>query len=159
MAWWTRRRALVVGAFAVVVVGGVTWAALASQPGPTPLARSATPSASASGPVCDAQFSVTKQWEGGYQGEVTVTAWAPLADWRVALNLEGATVSGSWDSTLAVGATGLATGGSLAYAYSRRQTQAVERFAAAAMETLLNAIEANDEDTGMHVRRVAACAR
>jgi HD-GYP domain-containing protein (c-di-GMP phosphodiesterase class II) len=53
---------------------------------------------------------------------------------------------------------GIATGGSLAYAYSRRQTQAVERFAAAAMETLLNAIEANDEDTGMHVRRVAACA-
>ena len=115
MAWWTRRRALVVGAFAVVVVGGVTWAALASQPGPTPLARSATPSASASGPVCDAQFSVTKQWEGGYQGEVTVTAWAPLAHWQVALNLEGATVSASWDSTLAVGATGLATAANLTY--------------------------------------------
>lgn len=34
----------------------------------------------------------------------------------------------------------------------------VERVAAAALETLLNAIEANDEETGMHVRRVAAYA-
>jgi endoglucanase len=65
--------------------------------------------------VCGAQLSVTKQWEGGYQGEVIVTAWAPLADWQVALNLEGATVSASWDSTLAVGATGLATAANLTY--------------------------------------------
>jgi HD-GYP domain-containing protein (c-di-GMP phosphodiesterase class II) len=34
----------------------------------------------------------------------------------------------------------------------------VERVAAAALETLLNAIQANDEQTGMHVRRVAAYA-
>jgi HD-GYP domain-containing protein (c-di-GMP phosphodiesterase class II) len=34
----------------------------------------------------------------------------------------------------------------------------VERVAAGALETLLNAIQANDEDTGMHVRRVAAYA-
>ena len=34
----------------------------------------------------------------------------------------------------------------------------VERVAAATLETLLNAIEANDEETGMHVRRVAAYA-
>ena len=34
----------------------------------------------------------------------------------------------------------------------------VERVAAGALETLLNAIEANDEETGMHVRRVAAYA-
>jgi HD-GYP domain-containing protein (c-di-GMP phosphodiesterase class II) len=53
---------------------------------------------------------------------------------------------------------GIATGGTLAYAYTRRGKRAVERFAAAALETVLNAIEANDEDTGMHVRRVAACA-
>jgi putative two-component system response regulator len=33
--------------------------------------------------------------------------------------------------------------------------QATERFAAAALETLLNAIDANDADTGAHVRRVA----
>lgn len=40
----------------------------------------------------------------------------------------------------------------------RRQREAMERFAAASLETLLNAIEANDPDTGMHVRRVASCA-
>ena len=34
----------------------------------------------------------------------------------------------------------------------------LERFGAAALETLLNAIEANDEQTGMHVRRVAVYA-
>jgi HD-GYP domain-containing protein (c-di-GMP phosphodiesterase class II) len=36
--------------------------------------------------------------------------------------------------------------------------QSTERFAAAALETLLNAIDANDADTGAHVRRVAASA-
>jgi HD-GYP domain-containing protein (c-di-GMP phosphodiesterase class II) len=35
---------------------------------------------------------------------------------------------------------------------------ATERFAAAAMETLLNAIDANDAETGAHVRRVATYA-
>ena len=34
----------------------------------------------------------------------------------------------------------------------------MERFAAASLETLLNAIEANDAQTGKHVRRVAASA-
>ena len=54
---------------------------------------------------------------------------------------------------------GVVAGGALAYeAHARRGQQAVERFAAAALETLLNAIEANDAETGMHVRRVAACA-
>jgi HD-GYP domain-containing protein (c-di-GMP phosphodiesterase class II) len=38
----------------------------------------------------------------------------------------------------------------------RRARAKVERFAAAGLETLLNAIEANDADTGRHVRRVAA---
>ena len=36
--------------------------------------------------------------------------------------------------------------------------QSAERFAAAALETLLNAIDANDADTGAHVRRVATYA-
>jgi len=40
----------------------------------------------------------------------------------------------------------------------RRSKRAVERFAGATLQTLLNAIEANDEQTGMHVRRVAAYA-
>lgn len=54
-------------------------------------------------------------------------------------------------------AVGAALGAGLIYR-ERRQRRAIERFAAAAMETLLNAIEANDEETGMHVRRVAASA-
>lgn len=48
--------------------------------------------------------------------------------------------------------------GTILVARERRARQAVERFAAAALETLLNAIEANDAQTGMHVRRVAAYA-
>ena len=41
--------------------------------------------------------------------------------------------------------------------FRREQTRrATERFAAAALETLLNAIDANDPETGAHVRRVAA---
>jgi HD-GYP domain-containing protein (c-di-GMP phosphodiesterase class II) len=41
----------------------------------------------------------------------------------------------------------------------REQTRrATERFAAAALETLLKAIDANDADTGAHVRRVATYA-
>ena len=40
----------------------------------------------------------------------------------------------------------------------RRHRLATQRFGAATLETLLNAIEANDEETGAHVRRVAAYA-
>ena len=47
--------------------------------------------------------------------------------------------------------------GLLAYR-ERRARRAVERFAAAGLETLLNAIQANDAQTGHHVRRVAAYA-
>jgi HD-GYP domain-containing protein (c-di-GMP phosphodiesterase class II) len=54
-------------------------------------------------------------------------------------------------------ALGAATGAVLVYR-DRRTLKSVERFAAAALEALLNAIEANDEETGMHVRRVAAGA-
>ena len=57
---------------------------------------------------------------------------------------------------LSIVAGGIA-GGVLVYR-QRRAKRAMERFAAAALETLLNAIEANDEETGLHVRRVAACA-
>lgn len=40
----------------------------------------------------------------------------------------------------------------------RRARHAAERFAAASLETLLNAIDANDAQTGAHVRRVATYA-
>jgi HD-GYP domain-containing protein (c-di-GMP phosphodiesterase class II) len=42
------------------------------------------------------------------------------------------------------------------YLRERSMRQAAERLAAATLETLLNAIEANDSITGAHVRRVAA---
>src|SRR5215213_9477342 len=55
---------------------------------------------------------------------------------------------------------GVIVGGALGglFLRERRSRGAVERFAGAALQTLLNAIEANDEQTGMHVRRVAAYA-
>jgi HD-GYP domain-containing protein (c-di-GMP phosphodiesterase class II) len=58
-------------------------------------------------------------------------------------------------STLAV-AAGVVTGALLIR--ERHHREAAERFAAASMETILNAIDANDAQTGAHVRRVAAYA-
>jgi HD-GYP domain-containing protein (c-di-GMP phosphodiesterase class II) len=52
---------------------------------------------------------------------------------------------------------GVVAGGAI-LARSHRTSQALERLAGAALETLLNAIEANDPATGSHVRRVAAHA-
>jgi len=48
--------------------------------------------------------------------------------------------------------------GSALVARERKMHRSLERFGAAALETLLNAIEANDHQTGMHVRRVAVHA-
>ena len=65
------------------------------------------------------------------------------------MNLSRATLAGA-SATAAAAAAVL---------IRREQTRrATERFAAAALETLLNAIDANDVDTGAHVRRVAAYA-
>jgi HD-GYP domain-containing protein (c-di-GMP phosphodiesterase class II) len=57
------------------------------------------------------------------------------------------------------GASATATAAAAAAVLLRREhvtRAATERFAAAALETLLNAIDANDADTGAHVRRVAS---
>jgi HD-GYP domain-containing protein (c-di-GMP phosphodiesterase class II) len=51
----------------------------------------------------------------------------------------------------------LVAGGALV-ARTRAKQARVERFAAATLETLLNVIEANDAETGMHLRRTAARA-
>ena len=65
------------------------------------------------------------------------------------MNLSRATLAGA-SATAAAAAAVL---------IRREQTRrATERFAAAALETLLNAIDANDANTGAHVRRVAAYA-
>ena len=57
---------------------------------------------------------------------------------------------------LAAGVAGIASGVLLLRAQHSRKR--MERFAAATLETLLNAIDANDRDTGAHVRRVATYA-
>ena len=50
----------------------------------------------------------------------------------------------------------LAAGAAVYYLKARRERGRIERLAAAALESLLNAIDANDPATGEHVRRVAA---
>ena len=44
------------------------------------------------------------------------------------------------------------------YGQNRRERRVRERLAAAGLESLLNAIDANDPQTGAHVRRVASYA-
>ena len=51
-----------------------------------------------------------------------------------------------------------ATAALLVLRRKRHEQQVSERFAAASLETLLNAIDANDAQTGAHVRRVATYA-
>jgi HD-GYP domain-containing protein (c-di-GMP phosphodiesterase class II) len=61
-------------------------------------------------------------------------------------------------SRVAIAGAG-ATAAAAAVLVRREQLRrTTERFAAAALETLLNAIDANDPETGAHVRRVAAYA-
>ena len=56
--------------------------------------------------------------------------------------------------------TAVALAGTAAATYlrERHKRSRAERFAAAALESLLRAIDANDHETGMHVRRTAAYA-
>jgi putative nucleotidyltransferase with HDIG domain len=55
----------------------------------------------------------------------------------------------------ALAAAGALAASTLLLEHERTDRQSAERFAAAALEALLNAIDANDADTGAHVRRVA----
>lgn len=57
--------------------------------------------------------------------------------------------------TSGIGAVALAVGAGMLYGKLRRERGRVERLAAAALESLLNAVDANDPETGKHVRRVA----
>src|SRR5258705_6328600 len=55
-------------------------------------------------------------------------------------------------------AAGAAAAAALLVRHELKGRQAAERIAAAALESLLKAIDANDPDTGAHVRRVASYA-
>jgi HD-GYP domain-containing protein (c-di-GMP phosphodiesterase class II) len=57
-----------------------------------------------------------------------------------------------------VGASATAAAAIALLVRREQMRRTTERFAAAALETLLNAIDANDANTGAHVRRVAAYA-
>jgi HD-GYP domain-containing protein (c-di-GMP phosphodiesterase class II) len=56
------------------------------------------------------------------------------------------------------GASATAAAAAVIFVRREQTRRATERFAAAALETVLNAIDANDPETGAHVRRVAAYA-
>lgn len=85
--------------------------------------KSPTPgtSSTAAGTGCAAGYSVASQWQGGFQGTVTVTAaGTALRGWTVRWTLaSGQTVSQSWNATLttsdsAVTATNVSYNGTLA---------------------------------------------
>ncbi|HJQ22112.1 MAG TPA: HD domain-containing phosphohydrolase [Gemmatimonadaceae bacterium] len=61
-------------------------------------------------------------------------------------------------SPLVAGIAGVAAGTAVLLTRAHRRRRRAERFAAAALESLLRAIDANDAQTGAHVRRVARYA-
>jgi lysophospholipase L1-like esterase len=73
------------------------------QPSPTPSDPGPTPT---NGPGdsngCTATYSVVNQWQGGFQADVTVTAWtAAISGWTVTWAYgDGQTVSTSWNATV-----------------------------------------------------------
>ncbi|MFI9580584.1 GDSL-type esterase/lipase family protein [Streptomyces sp. NPDC052236] len=62
--------------------------------------------------TCTASFRDASSWQGGYQGEVTVTntSAAPVSGWKVSVvPAGGATLSQVWNGTLGTAANGTAT--------------------------------------------------
>ncbi|GIJ24800.1 carbohydrate-binding domain-containing protein [Micromonospora lutea] len=84
----------------------------------TPPPNPTTPPPSTRG--CTATYSVTNQWQGGFQGEVQVTAGSsPITGWRVTWTFaNGQTITQAWNATIsasgsAVTATNVSFNGSL----------------------------------------------
>ena len=85
---------------------------------PPPPPNPTTPPPGAGG--CTATYSIVNQWQGGFQGEVQVTAGSSAINgWRVTWTFtNGQTISQSWNATIttsgsAVTATNVAYNGSL----------------------------------------------
>ncbi|MCB2411817.1 cellulase family glycosylhydrolase [Demequina sp. TTPB684] len=123
--WASRLRRVPVLAWVTItvilawIVAGSWWWASATEPEvatPTPsvtISPSATP---ATASACEAFAEVTNAWEGGFQVDVTVTSLrVAIDDWKVAFDLGSAVVDGSWNSALAVGASGPVTASSVEY--------------------------------------------
>ena len=77
----------------------------------------------------------------------------------ISLTLEGFMLTGAFTATLGAYYTGnpwmgvlAGIAGGIAIIRARQSRQRMERFAAATLETLLNAIDANDRDTGAQER-------
>ncbi|NUP24858.1 MAG: cellulose-binding protein, partial [Streptomyces sp.] len=63
-------------------------------------------------PACAAYFRVVSVWQGGYQGEVTVTnaSGSPVPGWTATVvPAGGARLTQVWNGTLGVGADGTPT--------------------------------------------------
>ncbi len=55
--------------------------------------------------ACRAEFTINA-WEGGWQGNVVVTALADITEWEVLLDVKPGKVTQAWNTTLAAGSTG-----------------------------------------------------
>jgi endoglucanase len=74
-----------------------------SSPSSSPsVSPSSSPSSPPVGGACSATFRVTGSWQGGFQGEVTVTAGAAaITGWAVSWSLaSGQSVTQAWNGTL-----------------------------------------------------------
>lgn len=49
---------------------------------------------------CTADYALVNQWEGGFQGEVTVTAGTDLSGWTVTWSTGGENIEQAWNATL-----------------------------------------------------------
>ncbi|MFV0635044.1 cellulase family glycosylhydrolase [Demequina sp.] len=106
--WWIAAGAAL-GVLALIIAG--TWA-LARATAPEDPAASPTPttSAPAGDGTCTAQVIVRSTWDDGYNADVIVAAGdGGLTSWDVAIDLGESSVTETWNSTLATGATGLAS--------------------------------------------------
>jgi hypothetical protein len=73
-----------------------------TAPTPTPTATpTSTPTPNPGQGGCSAAFTMTNQWPGGFQGEVTVTAGtAPVTGWTVTLTFApGQSLTQTWNAT------------------------------------------------------------
>ncbi|GAB3855128.1 hypothetical protein GCM10029963_49250 [Micromonospora andamanensis] len=106
--------------------GGPGWPPPTTPPPTTPPPNPTTPPPNPTTPPpstggCTATYSVVGQWQGGFQGEVRVTAGsAAIRGWRVTWTFaNGQTITQSWNATInasgsAVTATNVSFNGSLA---------------------------------------------
>jgi len=90
-----------------VIFGGGT----ASPPPPPPPSTSAPPSSSAPPPPgggCTATYTQVGSWDGGFQGEVRVTAGSsPISGWQVSLTFPGGqTIQNYWNADISPNGSG-----------------------------------------------------